>query len=350
MKVAVIGAGIYGITVAVELAKKGHEVDLYEKGKDILMAASSINQYRLHRGYHYPRSRETIVDCLKAEAGFRKEYRGAVIDSGNYYYCIAKHGSLTLADQFTALCRDFDLAFKETKISLLDYSNISASFKVKESRIDPDALRKICLNKIRRYKINLILNVRASWSHVGQHDFVVVATYAQINNFLKSKTSELREYQFELCEKPVVALPQRFGDNCIVVIDGLFMCVDPLGKRGNYLLGNVVHAIRDSNVGPYCRIADKFKNLLDRGIISSPKITNFDKFIESGREFIPMLAEAKHIGSMYTVRAVLPYKEDTDERPTIVNRVDDKTITIFAGKFSHCVDAARQVVDMISTT
>ena len=73
MKIAVIGGGIFGVTTAIRLAKN-HHVDLYEKNSDILQSASGINQYRLHRGYHYPRSNETALSSLKSEILFKKEF------------------------------------------------------------------------------------------------------------------------------------------------------------------------------------------------------------------------------------------------------------------------------------
>ena len=72
MRIAVIGAGIFGSTVAVKLAEAGFGVDLYEKEGDILQAASGINQYRLHRGYHYPRSKETALSSKKPRSRFAK--------------------------------------------------------------------------------------------------------------------------------------------------------------------------------------------------------------------------------------------------------------------------------------
>ena len=71
--IAVVGGGIFGVTTAVKLAKSGHKVDLFEKENDILQAASGINQYRLHRGHHYPRSKETTLSSLNTEPKFRKE-------------------------------------------------------------------------------------------------------------------------------------------------------------------------------------------------------------------------------------------------------------------------------------
>jgi hypothetical protein len=50
---------------------------------------------------------------------------------------------------------------------------------------------------------------------------------------------------------------------------------------------------------------------------------------------------------MYTVRAVLPYRDDTDERPTLVTQVDDRLIKIFSGKIPNCVEAARIACSLI---
>ena len=89
MKIAIVGGGIFGITVAVKLAKSGHSIDLFEKNGDIMTAASGINQFRLHRGYHYPRSKETGEESLRGLPLFLKEYpkmkNVAVFPKGLWY-------------------------------------------------------------------------------------------------------------------------------------------------------------------------------------------------------------------------------------------------------------------------
>ena len=49
---------------------------------------------------------------------------------------------------------------------------------------------------------------------------------------------------------------------------------------------------------------------------------------------------------MYTIRTVLPYKDETDERPTIVTKQDDDYI-LFSSKIGNCVTAASDIIDMI---
>ena len=73
-RIAIVGAGIFGVTTALMLAKKGYKVAVFEKTNDIFNGASGINQYRLHSGYHYPRAISTATDCRDSVQYFCKEY------------------------------------------------------------------------------------------------------------------------------------------------------------------------------------------------------------------------------------------------------------------------------------
>ncbi|MBI4017836.1 MAG: FAD-binding oxidoreductase [Candidatus Aenigmarchaeota archaeon] len=346
MKIAVVGGGIFGVTAAVKLAGAGHSVDLFEKGADIMGAASGLNQFRLHRGYHYPRSDDTVASLLEAEPEFKKEYPEAVVEGVEQYYCIAKGKTLTTAEQYAAFLKKHGLHAEEVSLDLINKDKIALTIKVKENLIDPHALKEACWRKLRAASVRVRLNTEAKSDITKDYDFVVVATYAAMNAFFH-EPAQHKKYQFELCEKPVVRLPQTFNNKSIVVMDGPFMCVDPYGRTGNFLLGNVVHAIHQSNVGKHPIIDEEFRPLLHNGVIKNLPITNFDKFIESAAEFIPAIREAEHVGSFFTIRTVLPYLESTDARPTVVQRVDDKIITMFSGKIPNCVNAANEVVRII---
>ena len=87
--------------------------------------------------------------------------------------------------------------------------------------------------------------------------------------------------------------------------------------------------------------------MLDNGIIKNPNHTNYDKFIESTIEYFPEIKNAEYVGSMFTIRAVPPRADDTDERPTLVTKVNEKIISIFSGKITTCVEAARETEKII---
>ena len=93
---------------------------------------------------------------------------------------------------------------------------------------------------------------------------------------------------------------------------------------------------------------DTLKQYLNKGIIENPKITNIDKFIETGKIYFgEEFAQLEHIGSMYTVRAVLKDRDHDDARPTLVNHEEDNVYSIFSGKIDTCVSASNELVEMI---
>ena len=346
MKIAVIGAGIFGITTALELSKN-FEVDLFEQYDDILKSTSGINQFRVHRGYHYPRAPNTVESVLRSESSFLREYREAIINDVNHYYCISRNDSLTSSSQNLDFLNKFNLEFTLSQLELLDKNSIDLCVKVKESIWDPVKLKQICIKKLQTSNINLHLNSKINSSIFKNYDYIVICTYANSNFLLSDFPESKLKYQFEICEKPVVSLPNQFQKNSIVIMDGPFMSIDPFGKTGNFVLGNVVHAIHSTNIGLIPEIPEKFIPLLNNGIIKNPVISNFNEFIKSSIKFLPSMKNAVHIGSMFTVRAVLPNIDSTDERPTIVRQISDNVFTIFSGKVPTCVEAAEEVSMLI---
>lgn len=338
-KVAVIGAGIYGITAALKLAGKGYTVDLYESKSDILSATSAINQYRIHRGYHYPRSKETIVSCRDNEKEFRTFYAGAIIDNVDHYYSIASNDSLTTPKEYLHVLDQCDLEWM-----IVDtMPGCDLTIRVKESLFCPETLKIICEERLYGCNVNVLLNNKVeNIKDLKEYKYTVVATYSTLNTF---DTKE-KDYQYELCEKPVFKLPDAYINKSVVVMDGPFMCFDPYSTSKFHVGGNVVHAIHNRNVGPKPEVPPTYKELLNKGIIKNPKYTNVPRFIEAAKKFFPDIEQAEHIGSMFTIRTVLPNKDDTDERPTVV-RFEDNVIYLFSGKVGNCVEAAEEIVTKI---
>lgn len=345
LNIAVVGGGIFGVTSAIYLARKGHHIDLFERHQDILQEASSHNQYRLHRGYHYPRSNETVLSTLRAEPQFRAEYAEAVIDDVEHYYCVAKENSFISGKEYLDFCRVHRLEFSVVDLPFVNKEKIDVSVYTKESHYDSEKLRKICLDRLHSLGVTLHTGKEVSRKDLKKYDFVVIAVYANQGALLDDIKSV--HYQYEICEKPVIKMPDTFKKKSIMIVDGPFMCIDPLADTDLFVLGNVVHAIHSVNVGSRPDISPEIAPLLNRGIIKNPPVTKFEDFRKSGSEFIPELAQAEHVGSMFVIRTVLPYMEETDARPTLVNYIDERTINIFSGKIVNCVEAAERVVHMI---
>lgn len=344
LRAAVVGGGIFGVTIAVRLARAGAAVDLFERKSDLLMSASGINQYRLHRGYHYPRSPETVLSAKASEAGFRDEYGAAVIDNPDHYYAIARAGSRTTGDQYLRFCQQFGLEYELARAPVIREEAIEICVRVRESVIDPVRLRALSWERLRHPQIRVHLHRHADEKLLKSYDFAVIATYAALNELVAPISGRPLTYQFELCEKPVVRLPASYRGLSTVIMDGPFMCIDPYGKTGLSVLGNVVHAIHHWNVGVAPEIPDAIGHLLDRGTIPDPTVTKFDLFIDSARSYFREIERAEHVGSMFTIRTVLPDVDATDTRPTLIQRIASNIVAVYSGKIGTCVQAANEVV------
>ena len=337
-KCAVVGGGIYGVTAAIKLKTIGFNVDLYEAEDDIMKAASGINQYRVHRGYHYPRSYDTIMSCKNNEPSFIKYYHRSIVNNNiDHFYSISSKDSLTSPEEYLSILDKTGLEWEIVE----SQPECDLTIRVNEKLYNHNTLRKICNERIYGNGVNLILNTKITKELKG-YKYKIYATYASLNDLASIK----KDYQFELCEKPIFKLPSKYKNKSMVIMDGPFMCFDPLADTDYHLAGNVVHAIHIRNIGNKPEIPTVYKKYINKDIIKNPKYTNVNRFIESAKKFFPEIENSKHVGSMYTIRTVLPNKDKTDERPTIVNKIDNNFI-LFSGKVGNCVEASEIIISNI---
>jgi len=349
MNIAVIGGGIFGVTTAIKLGEsvESAHVTLFEKERDILNAASGINQWRLHRGYHYPRSESTARNCRESAAEFMAEYPGPVITDNEHYYAVAREETKTTPEEYVDHCERVGLEYSEASPGVVRDDGVDLCLRVKENHIDPIQLNATCWRRLREAGVDVQLRTEVeSISALEGYDYVVVATYANSNQLLEGAPSLRRECKYQVIEKPVVELPSQFDNRSVVVMDGPFMSFDPYGHTSKFQLDHVVHGVRNSNVGMEPDLDGLDPSLLNGRVVRDPPDSNFEEFVEHGTTFFDGIDEATHVGSRFTVRTVLPDVEDTDERPTIVDR-SGNVFMVFSGKIATCVRAADQIVTAI---
>ena len=108
---AVIGGGVFGATCAVDLSRS-FDVTLFERDTDLLKGATYANHNRHHYGFHYPRSPATIEQCLRSREDFERTYGDCIDRDFDNYYCVAKEGSKTSADDYLEVMRRFQLEIR----------------------------------------------------------------------------------------------------------------------------------------------------------------------------------------------------------------------------------------------
>ncbi len=348
MKIAVIGGGIFGVSTAFTLGLE-HDVDLYETNSDIMLSASDVNQCRIHRGYHYPRSLETTSSLLKSEKKFFELFSSSIIPNIENYYCISKRDSLTSPNNYLTFCEKAGLEYEECKINVVDPDSVDLCVKVKENIFEHSILKKICWNKLQVSNVKIHLNTNVDQEIFKKYDHVVIATYADSNRLLSEFPEFQLDYQFEVCEKIFVKLPSTFHNKSILIMDGPFMSVDPIDSSNNFIIGDVVNTIHQRNTGKFPEFDEKFLDVLNKGLIKNPKISNYERFIKSALEFFPEITKAEYLGSSFCIKTVLANVDKTDERPTLVRQISPKITTIFSGKIPTCIEAAYQVKEIIDT-
>jgi glycine/D-amino acid oxidase-like deaminating enzyme len=340
MRVAIIGGGLFGCTAAVYAARSGHDVTIYDNAADIMLGATKVNQYRLHKGYHYPRSDKTVQECRNSMASFLREYGDAVSYDDAHFYAIAK-GSKTGREAYEAFMDRNELGDGVIEVAapyLFNDDSLESAYLVSEGRIDYPALLRIVRNNLSecgvQIKTSPPFEARRDYHLLAEvYDKIIVAGYAGTNEIMKGLGYSPIELQYEVIEKPIVKLPEQYANVGCVVMDGPYGCIDPIGS-GLHLMGHVEHAIHKRVTGYE---APKYR----------PDGSNFEKMKDALSEYLPFVSQAQLVRPMYTVRVVLPRKDETDERPTIVQRIDDKVLRIFSGKLGHAVKAAEDSVMML---
>lgn len=340
MKLAVLGGGLFGSTAAIYAARAGHEVHLYEPKPRLMAGATASTFARLHRGYHYPRDPATGRESRAAEAAFRKEYGGCVIDGGRQLYIVPPYGSRVSLEAFRTFLDDEGLPFSED----------GGRFHVMEPRINLAGLATLVRQKVKEAGVTVHYGETAPATVRKDFDQIVVATYSSLNETLWELGCAPLELKFQVVEKAVVLMPPRFRDTSVVVIDGQFGCIDPLDDTPLHVVGHVTEAVHWEGIGYRAEIPADLIDILDRGLLRKPRVTGFGRMQEELAAFVSSIKEAEHIGSMFTVRAVLANREETDARPTLLQAHDQQVMSVFSGKLGTSVTAAMCIAASMPVT
>lgn len=341
MKIAIIGAGFFGITLGLILSKK-HDVEIFEKSDSILQGASSSNQFRFHHGYHYPRSQKTVNEIKNSKDQFISYFGSNVFGKTKNYYLVAKKSKINFLKYKNFLIKN-KLFFKIIKNSFKkDF--IEKCILSDEKILNYFYFKKKIKQKIKNSKLKLNLKKNFNKKNIKKFDKIILATYAN-NNFILRKLGikKLNEFKFEFVEKILIRLPKKYKDTSYVVVDGNFVCVDPYLSTKYHLLSDVKNSKLETVTGKFPKFKHRNKKYLNKGVIKNLKISQFNNFIERSKNYLPFLENAKYIGSIFVVRAIMKNKEMTDERTSSILNHSNKILSILSGKWNNCVYLAKNL-------
>ena len=125
--VAVIGGGWYGCHIAYTLKQRGFAVKLFESANDLFQGASGKNQFRLHAGFHYPRSYTTRVQISRGLSEFNKHLPQFVRKLDKCIYAISSRASFIDFGTFTSIFRSEGIPFECIHAQTNGLSNIEGA-------------------------------------------------------------------------------------------------------------------------------------------------------------------------------------------------------------------------------
>lgn len=357
--IAVIGCGIFGAMTALRLSEKGATTAVFEKQNAPLRGASFNNQNRLHLGFHYPRDDETARQCIRGFQRFRDEFPDCVLDGFTNAYFIATEGSFVTPEQYLAFCQRMGLSHET--VDLANFSppvnQVAVGVTCNEVVYDCEILRRLVLDRLSCASIRPNFGqavtrisrdgarflLEAEGRMHGPFDAVVNCTYADVNRLTEQLGHVTPKRQFEYTMVPILEWDRPPVG--ITVMDGPFMTVLPFGRTGKFLLYHVAHTVVERFIGDQMP-----ETWFDPATAPSSRVdpqTLFERMRETCSAFVPDLARARLAGFLQGPRVVLANRDSTDARPSIIQRHEDRYISVFTGKIDHCMWVADDVANIL---
>jgi len=363
MKIGIVGAGLFGSILAIEMSKQGNQVDLLEAKSDIHLGATSVNQARLHTGMHYPRSIETGTQSFRDYRPFISRFSSAVREI-EQHYAISSRKSKTSPNDFIAHAESLGIKYSLVPVTKFLKSEVAEILlKVPEATFDYRIMKDLVKKEISesanlRLHLSTSVNLLTENTQVKvetsrgtfEYDKVIIATYTQNNKLCRSIDIELPLYSKQLCEVAIARIPklQNVG---LTIMDGPFWSTMPFGMSNFHTLTNVI-------LTPHFESHDDLLTCQRRHGICGEKFlfecnsctfkpkSNFDGmkriFEDDTNGRFPM----EYVKSLFTVKSIpREVEQDSSNRPTeIYYSKSGNVAAVFSGKIASAIHQSAEIL------
>ncbi len=352
----VIGGGFYGAAIAIYLTKKRGftKVALVERESDLLTRASYNNQARVHNGYHYPRSFTTAFRSRVNSPKFLLDYRDAVSCDFTKIYAIARRNSKVTARQFERFCGDIGAKLEPAPKSLhalFEPRLIEAVYLVEECAFDAELLANHARQELNDSTVevrcnttvegicslNKGLSVQCGSDEITT-SFVFNCTYSGLNQLGGAFPGTHIRLKHEITEMALLKMPPLLSGLGITVMDGPFFSTMPFPARGLHTLSHVrytphMHWPDEAGLDPYQRLKEY------------DCVSRVDRMVRDVKRYMPTIADAKYVDSLFEVKTILVKNEGDDGRPILFERHLEipGCYSILGGKIDNIYDVLEKL-------
>lgn len=234
MKVAIIGAGIYGCHIGKILLERGINISIFEKSSSLFDGASGKNQFRLHLGFHYARDFNTRQQSKLGFTKFLAHYEKFTKSIDNNLYVIPNNESLIDFKTYLAIFEHenfpFDL-YDPLEINFLN--NTEGIISVGERIINVSKLKEYFQDTLINFvEFNFEVTKTVLLKLSSDYDFVIDCTWGKLlppeNIFYE--VTHLAYYKLKNNKK------FNFG---ITYVDGSLCSLYPTEQEKIYTLSSV---------------------------------------------------------------------------------------------------------------
>lgn len=357
----VIGGGFYGCAIAIFLARqRRHKVLLIEREDALMQRASYNNQARVHNGYHYPRSFVTAYRSRENLPRFVRDWPDAIRSDFTKLYAIAKHNSRCTARQFRKFCREIGASLEPADPQhkkLFSERLIEDVFLAREYAFDSTRLAAWAMEELSESQVDVCYAASALAIAPGGARglavqiatdggeareacarFVFNCTYSGLNQLRGEFQGTAAKLKHEITEMALIDMPAALKKLGITVMDGPFFSMMPFPARSLHTMSHVrytphLHWLDQCGIDPYERLA-----LYD-------KDTRFDRMLRDVERYIPAIAGARHVDSLFEVKSVLVKNETDDGRPILFERHGNLPgcYSILGGKIDNIYDVLEKI-------
>jgi len=357
--IAIIGGGIFGCAIAEKLSAIGYDCTIYDKRNVILGGTACSNLFRAHRGPHYPRSKETALQCLDSYEKFLFKFRECIDTSFSNYYVISSERSNTTFKNFLKFCSSLNIPHKviQKQDHRSIFKNGDGGILCKEGSINIFRMRDHYMKVLADFDCEVRLNkkimsmcrnknkiVLKTDEQDYEADIVINCSFTDMNLAFETMHPDSTElvYQRTVCFK-YKTLDPLIG---FTVMDGKFPTLFPTfwdkdsTELDTYVVYHVEHSVCREEISVLYPEFDP--------ITPMELQERYDLTLKDINKYLPSIPEK--IGKVEFLigdRVIRPHVKNSDTRFSEIIKMADNYFVVFQGKMETSLKIADQIAELL---